>query len=125
MDGVMESFEIPGGKKGIHVNLLSVLAGSGHLSSSSDLFVSILPDFSFQPVLSLPGSSSFSKEGFKLFSSGITYLFYGDIDADSGNEILALDTQYRSEVSHEAYITLNPTMRVFKFNGQEMSLPDP
>ncbi|VVS90982.1 hypothetical protein [Desulfoluna spongiiphila] len=118
MDGVMDSFEMPGGKKGIHVNLWSVLAGSGHLSSSSDLFMSIQPDFSLQPVLSLPGSSSYSKVGFKMFSSCMAYLFYGDIDADSGNEILALDTQYRSEEPHDAHITLNPTMRVFKFNGQ-------
>jgi hypothetical protein len=63
MDGALDAFEI-GGRRVLHLNVWSVLSGTGFTSAASDVFFSLeVPNELGSPVLNLEKTSSFSRTG--------------------------------------------------------------
>lgn len=119
MDAIMELFKISDKMKGIHVNLWSIISGSGAHSSSTDLFYSIDSETKIQMVLSVVKSSQFSKTRQDIFNSKNSYIYYSDPDADEITDILVLETNYkRDQTDPFDTFSFSPNIRVYKFDGE-------
>ena len=87
MDGRVDTFNLNAGVSAVHVNLWAVLAGSGSISGSSDLFFKVGPQ-KLEKLLDLKGTSEFTRLGAdqsKVLNSSI---FAGDINGDGTTEIV-------------------------------------
>lgn len=119
MDALMESFKISDNRLGIHVNLWSIISGSGSLSSSTDLFYSIASDLKIELTLAIVKSSHFSKLGNNIFNAKNSYLYHGDIDADNIPELFVLETKYNvDQINSINTFSLSPDIVVYKFDGE-------
>ncbi len=118
MDGVINTFKISKEKNGIHVNLWSVISGTGSISSSTDLFYLINSDSEMQQMLSLIKSNSFNKMRYNQYESNNNYIYYGDVDGDRVSEIIMLESKYKVDSSKSLYsFELSPQLIIYKFNG--------
>lgn len=120
MDGVIDAFKISDGKNGLHVNIWSIISGSGAISSSSDLFFIVNYDFSIRSILLLEKTNSFSKIRRDQYESKNNFLYYGDVDGDKITEIFVLETNYNvnSAKSINSF-ELSPLLTVYSYDGVE------
>lgn len=87
MDGRVDTFTPSAGTSAVHVNLWAVLAGSGSISGSSDLFFKVGSQ-KLEKLLDLKGTSDFSRLGADQSKVSNSTIFAGDIDGDGTAEIV-------------------------------------
>lgn len=87
MDGRIDVFNLRAGTSTVHVNLWAVLAGSGSISGSSDLFFKVGQE-KLEKLLDLKGTSEFSRLGADQSKLSNSTIFAGDIDGDGTAEIV-------------------------------------
>jgi len=87
MDGRVDVFNPRVGMSAVHVNLWAVLAGSGSISGSSDLFFKVGQE-KLEKLLDLKGTSEFSRLGADQSKLSNSTIFAGDIDGDGTAEIV-------------------------------------
>ena len=87
MDGRVDTFNLAAGVSAVHVILWAVLAGSGSISGSSDLFFKVGPQ-KLEKLLDLKGTSEFSRLGADQSKVSNSAIFAGDIDGDGKAEIV-------------------------------------
>ena len=87
MDGRVDVFNPRAGMSGVHVNLWAVLAGSGSISGSSDLFFKVGQQ-KLEKLLDLKGTSEFSRLGADQSTLSNSTIVAGDIDGDGTAEII-------------------------------------
>lgn len=87
MDGRIDVFNPRAGMSAVHVNLWAVLAGSGSISGSSDLFFKVGQE-KLEKLLDLKGTSEFSRLGADQSKLSNSTIFAGDIDGDGTAEII-------------------------------------
>ncbi|MGB8128517.1 MAG: hypothetical protein WCG81_01875 [Candidatus Angelobacter sp.] len=87
MDGRLDVFNPRAGMSAVHVNLWAVLAGSGSISGSSDLFFKVGQQ-KLEKLLDLIGTSEFSRLGADQSKVSNSTIFTGDIDGDGTAEIV-------------------------------------
>ena len=87
MDGRVDVFNPRAGMSAVHVNLWAVLAGSGSISGSSDVFFKVGQQ-KLEKLLDLKGTSEFSRLGADQSTLSNSTIFAGDIDGDGTTEIV-------------------------------------
>ena len=122
MDALLELFEISDDMQGIHINLWSIISGSGSHSSATDLFYLIDSNFKLQMVFKLLKSNHFSKQAHDIFKSKNSFIFHGDINDDNFSEIVVLEANYTaSRTNTIKSLSFSPDVKVYKFNGKSYS----
>jgi hypothetical protein len=110
MDAKLSTFELRPGVPIIHLNLWSILSGTGALSAGSDFFYLLDGSGKLQPVLALKETSVYGRGGASGTQSKVSDIWAKDIDGDGITEIVvqAVETHESDDKSstakHEPYL---------------------
>ncbi len=113
MDGQLNSFVLEKEIQGLHVNLWAMLSGTGSTSGASDLFYIVDPSKRLRLVLSLNGTSRYTRMGMEEVRIENSKILVGDIDRDGTAAIVVEST--KSTVSHEQTQSTPKTAVVYKY----------
>jgi hypothetical protein len=101
----------------LHINVWSILAGSGQMSAASDLFFLFQPDGSLRKLLALPRTSEFGRAGERSGWKDTQLTVYGP---DSPQPILGLTSTGGTRDGRRSDATVG-AKRFFSFNGDTVT----
>jgi hypothetical protein len=117
MDGNLDILPLINDKRILHLNIGSVLSGTGGVSSSSDVFFLVdTTNYSLIPALELLNTTTFVRGGEDFEKYSDTFL-YMEVDNTVGTKIFS--QKYNYEFDRNASISnsiLDPNISVYTFN---------
>lgn len=116
LDVVVEAFTVAGEGQFIHLHLWSVLAGTGYVSSTTDLFFRIVAPPTCEPILTLPETSRFSRIGGDDFMATSSDLFVARRQGAEPGSLLVIRSAVNSR-SGEVLPSTDVTWRAYQFTG--------
>ena len=116
MDGRINVFPISKGDWATHINIWSILSGTGFGSGASDIFFKVTADSKLELILNLKQTSKFWRIGTEELESKDSNIFIADTDDDNTQEVIVEERQRSEKDGKTEFRTQD--LSIYKFNGK-------
>jgi hypothetical protein len=117
MESVLNLFDISKDVKGVDLCINNHLAGSGGISSASDIFF-LIKDYQLVPVLKLLNDDNGGRAGGSYLAFTYNFIYIADTDADGTTEIITQEYNYENDRGRDIFISqLSPNLNVYKYDS--------